>query len=204
MHDYSIDKHPKEKVLFGLSILAIYAAPALNKGIALGVGKLGAAADLSTTSFITVLPVMSVFGLLYWLFNAKLWKVEWLRNWLLVPNLNGTWKCDALSVMRKGEVVSFPWSGEIRITQSWTKISIHISTSQSSSRSTSASIVHEPGVGYRLFYHYTNDPKADQTDLKKHDGTAEILFTEDCSSGDGHYFTDQHRMTTGTMKLQKA
>ena len=204
MHDYSIDKHPKEKVLFGLSILAIYAAPALNKGIALGTSKLGAAADLSTTSFFTVLPVMSVFGLLYWLFNAKLWKVEWLRNWLLVPNLNGTWKCDALSVMRKGEVVNFPWSGEIRITQSWTKISIHISTSQSNSRSTSASVVHEPGVGYRLFYHYKNDPKADQTDLKKHDGTAELLFTEDGSSGEGHYFTDEHRMTTGTMKLQKA
>lgn len=203
MHDYSIDKHPKEKVFFVLVVVAIFAAPALNKSIAWIANEIGAASGLWTTSFITVLPVMTVFGLVYWLFNAKLWKVEWLRSRLLVPNLNGTWKCEGLSVLRKGEIVNYPWSGEIRITQSWTKISIRISTSQSSSRSTSASIVHEPGVGYRLFYHYTNDPKADQIDLKKHDGTAEILFTENCSSGEGHYFTDQHRMTTGTMKLQK-
>ena len=204
MHDYSIDKHPKERVLFALSFIAIFTAPALNKGIAWIANELGATTGLWSTSLITVLPVMTLFGAIYWLFNAKLWKVEWLRSRLLIPNLNGTWKCDGLSVMRQGSVVNFPWSGEIRITQSWTKISIHISTSQSSSRSTSASLVHEPGVGFRLFYHYANAPKADQTDLQKHDGTAEILFAENCLSGEGHYFTDQHRMTTGTMKLQKA
>lgn len=203
MHDYAIDKHPKEKVLFGLSAIAIFTAPALNKGIAWIAHELGAATGIWSTSVITVVPMMTVFALVYWLFDSKLWKVEWLRSRLLVPNLNGTWKCDGLSVMRKGEVVNFPWLGEIRITQSWTKISICIRTSQSSSRSTSASLVHEPGVGYRLFYHYTNAPKADQTDLNKHDGTAEIVFAEDCLSGEGHYFTDQHRMTTGTMKLQK-
>jgi SMODS-associating 2TM, beta-strand rich effector domain len=204
MHDYSIDKHPKEKVLFGLSFIAIVTAPALNRGIAWITHELGAATGLWSTSLITVVPMMTVFGAIYWLFNSKLWKLEWLRSRLLIPNLNGTWKCAGLSVMRQGSKVDFPWSGEIRITQSWTKISIYISTSRSSSRSTSASIVHEPGVGYRLFYHYTNAPNADQTDLKKHDGTAEILFNEDCLSGAGHYFTDQHRMTTGTMKLQKA
>jgi hypothetical protein len=203
MHDYSIDNHPKEKVLFGLSAIAIFTAPALNQGIAWITHGLGKATGLWSTSVITVVPMMTVFGLLYWLFNSKMWKWEWLRSRLLIPNLNGTWKCDGLSKMRNGAVVDYPWSGEIRITQSWTKISIHISTSQSSSRSTSASMVHEPGVGYRLFYHYANAPKADQTDLKKHDGTAEILFNEDCSSGEGNYFTDQHRMTTGTMKLQK-
>jgi hypothetical protein len=203
MHDYSIDKHPKEKVLFGLSFIAIVTAPALNKCVTWAAQQLELATGLLVTSIVTVVPVMTVFLVIYWLFNSKLWKVEWLRSRLLVPNLNGTWKCDGLNVMRQGTVVNHPWSAEIRITQSWTKISIYISTSQSSSRSTSASIVHEPGVGYRLFYHYTNAPKADQTDLKKHDGTAEILFAEDCLSGDGHYFTDQHRMTTGTMKLQK-
>lgn len=203
MHDYTIDQHPKEKVFFALSLIAIVSAPALNKCVTWAAQQLELATGLLFTSIVTVVPVMTLFGLVYWLFNSKLWKVEWLRSRLLVPNLNGTWKCEGLSVRRKGEVVNFPWSGEIRITQSWTKISIRISTSQSSSRSTSASLVHEPGVGYRLFYHYKNDPKADQTDLQKHDGTAELLFNEDCSSAEGHYFTDQHRMTTGTMKLQK-
>lgn len=204
MHDYSIDKHPKERVLFALSFIAIVTAPALNKCIAWITNELGVATGLWSTSLITVVPVMTVFGVIYWLFNSKLWKVEWLRSRLLVPNLNGTWKCEGLSVMRQGSIVNYPWSGEIRITQSWTKISIYISTSQSSSRSTSASIFHEPGVGYLLSYHYANAPNADQTDLKKHDGTAEILFAEDGLLGAGHYFTDQHRMTTGTMKLQKA
>lgn len=159
MHDYSIDKHPKEKVLFGLSFIAIASAPALNKCVTWATQQLELATGLLFTSIVTVLPVMTVFALVYWLFNTKLWKVEWLRSRLLVPNLNGTWKCEGLSVMRQGTNVNFPWSGEIRIAQSWTKISIHISTSQSSSRSTSASIVHEPRVGYRLLYHYTNAPK---------------------------------------------
>lgn len=203
MHDYSIDNHPKEKILFVLALVAITAAPWINHGVSVALGKLGYATGLWPSTVIAAIPVFLVFLLIYWWFNTRLWKADWLRSRLLIPDLNGTWKCDGLSVLRRGEKVDFAWAAEIRITQSWTKMLIHLKTQQSSSKSISASISHEPGVGYRLLYGYTNDPDADQDELRRHDGSADILFSEDCLAGEGHYFTDQHRMTTGTMKLKR-
>lgn len=31
MHDYSIDRHPKEKILFSLALIAILAAPIIDR-----------------------------------------------------------------------------------------------------------------------------------------------------------------------------
>jgi hypothetical protein len=111
--------------------------------------------------------------------------------------------CEGVNVLRKMERVTYPWIGEIRVTQSWTKMLIHLRTDASSSTSVAASVSHVPGIGYRLLYNYASDPKADQAELEKHDGSAEIMFAEDCISGEGCYFTDMHRSTVGTMKLRK-
>lgn len=203
MHDYSIDKHPKEKILFVLALLAITAAPWINQMVSAGLAEFGVATGLWKSTAITIVPVFGLYLIIYWLFNTKLWKIGWFRSALLVPDLNGVWKCDGLSVLRRGEPVNYPWQADIRITQSWTKILIHLKTVQSSSSSVSASINHLPGVGYRVVYSYLNDPNATEIDLQKHGGSAEIVFAEDCKSGEGHYFTDQHRRTTGTMKLTR-
>jgi hypothetical protein len=203
MHDYSIDRHPKEKILFVLALLSISAAPWINQSVSVGLTDLGVATGLWKSTVITVVPVFGLYLSIYWLFNNKLWKVGWLRARLLVPDLNGKWVCEGVSVLRRGEKIDFRWQGEVRITQSWTKISIHLQTTQSSSKSVSASISQEPGVGYRLVYSYRNDPDASEIDLQKHDGSAEIVFDEDCLSASGNYFTDRHRMTVGTLKLTK-
>jgi len=203
MHDYSIDKHPKEKILFTLALAAITVAPWINQGVTMVLGRFGYATGLWPSTVITAVPVFSIFLGIYWLFNNKLWKVRWLRSRLLIPDLNGVWSLDGLSILRRGETVNYPWAGEVRITQSWTKILIHLRTSQSSSKSVSASISQEPGIGYRLLYNYTNNPDADQLELRRHDGSADILFTADCLGGEGHYFTDQNRLTVGKMGLTK-
>jgi hypothetical protein len=76
-------------------------------------------------------------------------------------------------------------------------------TGASMSNSVSASLFHEVGIGYRLLYLYESEPYADQLELGKHSGAAEILFAENCSSGEGNYFTDQHRRTVGTLRLTR-
>jgi hypothetical protein len=202
MHDYSIDRHPKEYVLFLLAFAAISVAPALNRWISELAELLGAATGW-TWGPVTAIPVFGLFSLLYMLFNKKLWKVEAFRKGLLVPDLNGTWTCSGTTILRNGERVNTPWQGEITITQSWSKLAIHLKTGQSSSQSVSASVSHEPGVGYRLLYQYSNRPKADQLDLSRHGGASELLFSENCRSAEGSYFTDQHRKTVGTMSLRK-
>jgi hypothetical protein len=203
VHDYSIGNHPKEKILFALAFIAIVSAPILNSSVQLILNSLGTKTGWSSIP-ITAIPVFGLFGFLYWLFNKYLWRVSWLRKFLLVPDLNGKWVVDGITTLKNGNEAEYAWSGVITVTQSWSKILIHVQAKQSTSRSVSASIHLEDSVGYRLLYHYENDPAADQLELKKHTGSAELLFDIAGLTAKGHYYTDQHRNTVGIMKLRKS
>lgn len=146
---------------------------------------------------------MTIFGLLFFVFNKWLWKIALLRRLLLVPNLNGRWRIQGKTIKRDGEDVSFDWEGTIDITQSWSGIVVVLRTKLSSSRSIAASLYRYTGEGYRLIYHYSNEPKADQSALKRHCGLCDLMFDEDLRQAEGSYFTDRDRLTTGTMQLTK-
>lgn len=198
MHDYSIDRHPKEKILFFLAFAAIWVTPKLNSSIT----KL--AEDIGwSSSTITLISVTGLFTLIFLLFDRCLWKIAWLRKILLVPDLNGIWVCAGRTTLKNGVEVNNEWEGEITITQSWSKILVYLNTNNSQSKSISASLFHEVGVGYRLLYQYNNDPTATHLDLSKHSGSSEVLFSENCMSGNGYYFTDQHRRTVGVLSLER-
>jgi hypothetical protein len=201
VHDYSIDNHPKEKILFALAFIAIVSAPILNSSVQIILISLGTKTGWSS---ITAIPVFGLFGFLYWLFNKYFWRISWLRKFLLVPDLNGKFVVDGLTTLKNGNAAEYSWCGVVTVTQSWSKILIHMQAKQSSSKSVSASIHLEDSVGYRLLYHYENDPAADQLELKKHTGTAELLFDLEGLTANGHYYTDQHRNTVGIMELRKS
>ena len=202
MHDYSIDKHPKGKITFFLAYGAIALAPLLNKWIGYAAKALGLSGILGS-ALVTAVPVFTLFLGLYYLFNEYLWRVRFLRRFLLVPDLNGTWACVGKTTIKNSQPAGWEWSGTITITQSWSKIMLHLKTQSSTSKSTAASIQHDPGVGYRLLYQYENVPSADQPELARHSGSVEMVITESCNSADGHYFTDQHRSTVGTISWRK-
>ena len=202
MHDYSIDGHPKEKILFLLAFVAIALAPKLNSWLNLLVEAIGSP-YFRFSAPISAVPVFGLFLLVFYLFNSHLWKWRSLRKLLLVPDLNGIWRCEGRGVLRGGEEVDAPWEATITITQSWSKISILMTGDASGSKSVAASLHREPGIGYRLLYHYENGPKADQIHLEKHSGSSEMLIQDSCVDAEGHYFTDQHRRTVGTMKWRK-
>ncbi|MGH1457229.1 MAG: hypothetical protein ACRBDI_10645 [Alphaproteobacteria bacterium] len=198
MHDYSIDKHPKEKILFALAFLAIIATPFINQALSQVQENLG-----GWTLPLTGLSVFMVFGTIFWFFNQFLWKCKHVRKLLLMPDLNGKWECSGITLIKAGEETNYAWKAEINITQSWSKIIIRLKTKESVSRSTSASITRLEGQGFKILYHYQNDPTAIVDTLNKHDGAAEIIFNQDCTEGEGHYFTDQHRSTVGSLTLRK-
>tara|TARA_R110001599_G_scaffold28466_1_gene98433 strand:- start:1340 stop:1954 length:615 start_codon:yes stop_codon:yes gene_type:complete len=202
MHDYSMDKHPKETVLFFLALIAITAAPII-KGLAESLVSLLEVSTGWSSVPVVAVPVFALFAGLYFLFDKYLWKVSWLRKVLLVPDLNGKWSCNGHTSLKNAELADYNWNATISITQSWSKIMIHLKTSQSESKSISASIFHEAGVGYRLLYQFNNKPNADELDLSNHSGSAELLFSEDTTSGSGSYYTDRHRTTVGTMILKR-
>lgn len=201
MHDYSIDRHPKEKILFFLALAAILVTPVVNDTMSNAATYFGA--NTGWTVPLTAFPVFALFGGIYFAFDRYLWKWGWARKVLLVPDLNGTWVCAGQTTMKDGQNTTIDWSGRVTITQSWSKISIHLKTQHSESKSISASLFHEEGVGYRLLYQYSNNPNAKQLELSKHSGSTELLFAENCSTGEGHYFTDRHRRTVGTLKLER-
>lgn len=202
MHDYSIDNHPKEKILFFLAFAAILSAPIINSAAKHIAEFIGAAAGWSSAT-ITAIPVFVLFGVIYWCFNKYLWRISMLRRILLVPDLNGEWSVEGMTTLKNGENADFKWNGKITVTQSWSKLLIYLQTDQSASSSVSASIHHEDGIGYRLLYQYENAPGADQFVLAKHSGSTELLFNLDCQYAEGHYYTDQHRNTVGVIKLKK-
>ena len=202
MHDYSIDRHPKEKIIFFLAYLAIASAPFLNDLGQQFVTFLEINTGWGLPPFIAI-PILGLFFLIYQLFDKHLWKIRSFRKLLLVPDLNGQWVCSGNTTLKDGNQVSIDWNGEVTITQSWSKILVHLKTESSHSKSISACLFHEVGVGYKLLYEYESNPSANQHELKKHAGSAEILFAEDCKTGEGHYFTDQHRQTVGMLSLRR-
>lgn len=198
MHDYSMDRHPKEKILFILAFLAIVATPFLNQGFSNLQDMLGA-----WTMPLSGVSAFMVFATVFWVFNQYLWKCKIFRKLLMMPDLNGKWECTGATIIKVGAETNHPWKAEIDVTQSWSKIVIRLKTKESLSCSTSASITRLEGQGFKILYHYQNDPTQISETLNKHDGAAEIIFNPGCTEGEGHYFTDQHRNTVGSLKLRK-
>jgi len=146
---------------------------------------------------------MTVFSILYFVFDRAVWRWRWARRILLVPDLTCTWQCEGRTVFKDGVSHEIPWTGTLTIRQSWSRIRIILKTSQSSSESIAASVYQEPGSGFRVIYHYDNKPALGDQGLGRHCGLCNLLFDENVETASGEYFTDKDRMTAGTMKLTK-
>ncbi len=143
-----------------------------------------------------------VFTGLYWFFDRHAWKHPWIAGALGVPNLAGQWRCDGQTI-NPDKTKGYVWQADVTIVQSWDKIRVRLKTSQSASNSTTAALLRDDADGYRLFYSYRNEPRADQAELQSHHGYAELVFTPDQKAAEGEYFNGLGRFTFGTMKLTR-
>lgn len=193
MHPYATGRPPT--LMYWIAAGASLVAGAMAWGAAAGSNTLGLSIGGPSG--------VAVFLGLYWFFDTCCWKWGCIRRHLLVPNLNGTWACDGLSMFRRGRRVDYPWTAEITIRQSWTRIIVRQRGAKSKSRSVAASLRHEPGAGYRLIYQYENEPELGEPELDRHFGTCDLVFDEDGETADGRYFTDWPRMTAGQMLLTR-
>jgi hypothetical protein len=152
---------------------------------------------------LSLLGAGSVFAALYWLLNRYAWRWVGISRWLKVPNIRGEWVCHGETINEDG-TVRYVWHGTVTITQSWEKLRVRLKTAQSGSNSISAAIVRDDIDGCVLLYHYENDPKIGQPELRAHRGFAEITFAKDMKSADGEYFNGHGRNTFGRMRLKRA
>jgi hypothetical protein len=145
----------------------------------------------------------TTFAVLYWIFDRYAWRWGVVAQLVKVPNLNGEWTCYGETINLDG-AVQFEWTGSLTITQSWDKLRVRLKTEQSGSNSISAALVRDEIDGVILLYHYQNDPRIGETELRSHRGFAEITFAEDLASGEGEYFNGHGRNTFGRMTLARA
>lgn len=152
-------------------------------------------------TFLSLVGAGAVYGVLFWLFDRYLWRIGPVAKLLKVPDLSGTWHCQGVP-LDKGKAV--PWQGEMRIVQSWDRIRVHLKTEESTSDSLAAALQHDAAEGYRLFYHYRNQPRVGSPKMAAHHGFAELIFAEDGQSAAGDYFNGRGRNTFGTLKISRA
>lgn len=152
-------------------------------------------------SILSLVGAGTIYAALYWFFDRHVWKVGPIAKLLKVPNLSGKWKCEGIP-LDGGNAV--PWRGEMHIIQSWDRIRVHLGTEHSVSNSIAAALLHDAAEGYRLFYHYRNQPRVAKSDMAPHHGFAEIVFAADEQSGEGDYFNGRGRNSFGTLKINRA
>lgn len=195
MHPYSTNSPAPPKHIAYMMLAAV----ALSSAIGLVVQYANTTRGWALGS----VSAMGVFTVLYLLFDRVVWKWRWARRILLVPDLNGTWRCDGKTLFKNGAPNEAEWSGTVTIRQSWSRIRIVLTTGKSASHSIAASIFQEAGSGFRLIYHYDNKPGLGELELARHCGLCNLLFDETVVSATGEYFTDKDRMTAGTMNLTR-
>lgn len=193
MHPYATNSPANPKLFAFLAIAAVASSGAAS--------YLAKRADLGWT--VGAPSAMAFFAFFYWIFDQHLWKWNWLRHLLLIPDLNGTWICAGRTTIKNGEDVEILWDAEIRIQQSWSKIKVVLKTSRSTSESDAASLYRSAARGFRLVYHYHNCPDKTEPALHQHFGLADLMFSDDRQIASGSYFTGKDRLTVGEMTLTR-
>ncbi|MBY5658495.1 hypothetical protein [Rhizobium leguminosarum] len=154
-------------------------------------------------SLLSLLGAGAVFSALYWFFNRFAWRWAPVGKLLRVPDLSGCWECEGETLNPDGSTKQ-RWTGQITILQSWDKLRVHLRTTSSGSDSINAALISDPVQGYILLYHYKNQPRIGEADLRPHRGCAELAFAPDRLSASGEYFNGYGRDTFGRLQLKKA
>lgn len=139
------------------------------------------------------------------------WRALWRRfpvlNKVLFPDLNGVWEGTLQTTWMDPVTGKVPGPIPTRVTirQGVLKVSIRQRTAESDSWSTKVIPEAEPDADrYRLWYTYTNKPKATVAHRSSdHDGVAwlEISLEDDPNELRGQYYTS--RRTTGDLTLRR-
>lgn len=196
MHSYSVDFTERTKITIFLFITSI----AMMWGITVILKQM----QVTTPWWITTPSALTIFGLIYYLFDRHLWKLRILRklNLIKTPNLNGSWE-GTLTTSYEDEEDS-EHEIELDIYQNWTNISISLTTDSSKSHSQGAMISRKNPNDIDLVYIYQNEPEFDSKDtMYIHKGTTELSYDPDKDTLEGGYYTGPGRGNCGTFKLKR-
>jgi len=202
-HEYSVVGHSRSRIGSYIALISGSVAGGLTALAGLAISFLDKLGYMNIPTII-VWPLTGggVFALLFILFDRFIWRWPRFRSLVGVPDIAGVWSLSGQTYDQDNNP-TFRWSGKITITQGYEKITVHLKSAQSESKSISAAIVNEGDHGYRLIYSYRNEPKPGERELQSHIGHCELLFGPDRQTAEGIYFNGLGRVTSGTMKLTR-
>jgi hypothetical protein len=192
MHPYATNSSERKNVVLIIALLSVALAWCLHRVIE----WLG----LRLPWWIDAPSVMGIFGVLYELFDKRLWRVfRKFRIIVKVPDLNGEWDVEGNTSFDS----NLSFNGKISIHQTWTAISIFMETVHSRSYSLSASLLVEQPEGCTLSYEYQNEPKSGApSTMHAHRGTC-VLRMKNSDLLEGEYYSGRDRQNYGSLRLQR-
>jgi hypothetical protein len=213
MHTYSTDNDKRPTVY---AILGVTAYP------------LVLASGWVTSQFASWIPAVAGvtiswgigFALIWVIYSRYVWDTR-IARWIgasKVPNFNGDWEGyiktsyggsineKALHESNNPEADMQRVAATLHINQNWRKISIHLSTENSESDSTGATVLTKEGRWPSLTYQYGNEPDVDSEEsMRSHDGTADLSLKQDGERDvlEGFYYTGPGRENYGEMYFER-
>lgn len=191
MHTYSIDSQERRNIFIFLITLGIITAIFVSQRLP--------QTELISQLKLLIDPTSPLFFIsIFWLiFDRILWKKFARLRLIQTPNLNGKYKGKLKSSFSDSEHII-----NLSITQTWSKISIRLTTKQSKSKSYNAFMSVENSNSISLTYLYENNPLDTNINMKHHKGTIRLDF--DNKLINGWYYTDRNRDNNfGSVTLKK-
>lgn len=148
--------------------------------------------------------VIGLLGIILIVFERWAWKLPILHDWFVPrPNLSGTWEVTLQSGWgdKKGKQRASPIHGYMTVRQTYSTLSMHLMTEESSSEFIASSVVRSDDGTYQVAALYRNTPKVLIQDRSRihHGGMLLRVLGNPPYSLEGYYWTD--RDTQGEMRL---
>ncbi|MFA6089359.1 MAG: hypothetical protein WC755_05820 [Candidatus Woesearchaeota archaeon] len=190
MHSYSLSEERNLTVYFYLAVVSIF--------LFFIIYRLLNIISIQIPWYIESPSALTIFFLMFFLFDRYIWKLPVLSFLSKTPVLEGDWKGYITSTHNNHKS---RYSVKLSITQTWSKIQINMRCNSSKSKSNSAVIIQNDS-DIELIYTYKNIPKANSViTMNRHIGTVELSLNK--NTLEGEYYTNRDRTNQGYIKLNK-
>lgn len=142
--------------------------------------------------FLDIISAPAIYAILYWWFDKKLWKTEYINKVLQIPDLNGEWTGKAKSSFGDNN----EYTMKLTIKQTWSKISFVASFPDTNSKSESncASFFIETNGDKKIGFGFVN--RSREVSAQQYDGY-NVLELDSENEIAGRYFNNRDNSAFG-------
>lgn len=199
MYQYSISKGSRASVIYGLVIVSAVCSLILTIAITCFAVRIPQIPHLLLSNDLKVafgyvvaieaipniIGIPFIYKCLYTWFDKLLWRTRFIRGFVGIPDLNGTWEGVLKSSFEGGKKICMT----LEIEQTWTKIRCDANFEKSSSKSNMASVFSDDYKSGVLSFAFVNNSKDLNTETQKYDGFNILEYKGDMLTG--RYFNNR-------------